>query len=101
MLKFSMIEVEIKARLESFDEVRENFSKLGVWLEDKETKIDQGFTKEKYGYKQFKIFLEENQGNKTILIQKEIVSEDETEKLRAESACKDLLNFLVQNTFMV
>jgi hypothetical protein len=90
--------VEIKSKLESFDLVRENFSKLGVWLEDKETKLDSGIIREKYGYKQFKIFLEENQGNKTIEIKREFVSESEKE--RAENSCKDLLNFLVQDTFV-
>jgi len=94
-----MTEVEVQTKLSSFDEVRENFSKLGVWLEDKETRIAEGFVKEKYGYKQFKIFLEENQGNKTILIKKEINSKSETPF--ALNSCEDLLNFLVQNTFMI
>jgi len=42
-----MIEVEVKARLDNFDEVRENFSKLGVWLETKELQKDIIFGKEK------------------------------------------------------
>ncbi len=93
------MEVEIQTKLSGFDEVRDNFAKLGVWLEDKETKVEQGFVREKYGYKQFKIFLEENQGSKIILIKKEINSEND--KPFALNSCKDLLNFLVQNTFMV
>lgn len=91
--------VETQNRVESFDLIRENFSKLGVWLEDKETKVSEGLIKEKYGYKQFKIFLEENKGNKTITIKKELISENEGEKQRAELACKDLLTFLIQDTF--
>lgn len=43
-----MIEVEIKARITSFDEVRENFAKLGVWLEGKEIQRDFIFGNEKF-----------------------------------------------------
>jgi hypothetical protein len=91
--------VEVQSKLSSFDEIRDNFSKLGVWLEDKETNIEKAFFREKYGYKQFKIFLEEEQGNKIILIKKEINSEND--RPFAINSCNDLLNFLVQNTFMV
>ena len=43
-----MIEVEVKARLDSFDEVRENFSKLGVWLENSEVQRDIIFGHSKF-----------------------------------------------------
>ena len=43
-----MIEVEIKAKLENFDEVRDNFSKLGVWLENSEKQLDIMFGKEEF-----------------------------------------------------
>ncbi len=43
-----MIEVEVKAQLESFDIVRENFSKRGVWLEGKENQVDIIFGQDRF-----------------------------------------------------
>lgn len=43
-----MIEVEVKARLDSFDDVRQNMAKLGVWLENSESQRDVMFGQEKF-----------------------------------------------------
>jgi adenylate cyclase, class 2 len=43
-----MIEVEVKAKLDNFDEARENFSKLGVWLKDKEIQKDIMFGQDRF-----------------------------------------------------
>jgi adenylate cyclase, class 2 len=43
-----MIEVEIKSRLNSFDDVRQNMAKLGVWLENSESQMDVMFGKDEF-----------------------------------------------------
>lgn len=43
-----MIEVEIKAKLNSFDDVRQNMAKLGVWLENNESQRDIMFGKDEF-----------------------------------------------------
>lgn len=102
-----MFEIEIKARLKSFDDVRENMAKLGVWLEDKRIEKQEKETergkieiidlKERYGYKDFKLFLHDVQKiGKFIEISIQVPDQaNEKDKDYAKKKCLDLLNFLV------
>ncbi len=93
-----MAEIEIKEEVRDFDTIRDNMSKLGVWLEDKGIKMieDKKVLREKYGYKKFTIFLDEFENlEKFMSIKKESISDSENDKSRAQGDCKDLFKFLI------
>jgi adenylate cyclase class 2 len=91
-----MIEVEVKARLRSFDDVRENMAKLGVWLEGTATQIDTQFGHEKFLDSEHKIIEGgilariRQEGSKKILEFKEINRKEGAIELKFEITDIDL-----------